>query len=63
MPYKYNVSRRHHIPTERRRITNWPAYEAGLRQRSDLIFWLDETALSEWHAPRQPGRPISVRLT
>jgi hypothetical protein len=56
MPFKHNTSRRHHIPMARRRITNWPAYEAGLRRRGDLTFWLDEAALSEWHAPRRTSR-------
>jgi hypothetical protein len=56
MPFKHYASRRHHIPTTRRRITNWPAYEAGLRQRGDLTFWLDEAAPSEWHAPRRASR-------
>ena len=56
MPFKHNASRRHHIPKARRRITNWPAYEAGLRQRGDLTFWLDETALSGWQAPRRTSR-------
>ncbi len=38
-------------------MTNWPAYEAGLRRRGDLTFWLDEAALSGWQAPRRstPG--------
>jgi hypothetical protein len=56
MPFKYNAPRRHHIPTAQRRITNWPAYEAGLRRRGDLTFWLDETALSGWQAPRRTSR-------
>jgi hypothetical protein len=56
MPFKHNTSRRHHIPKARRRITNWPAYEAGLRQRGDVTFWLDEAALSGWQAPRRTSR-------
>ena len=56
MPFKHNASRRNHIPKARRRITNWPAYEAGLRRRGDLTFWLDETALSGWRAPRRTSR-------
>jgi Transposase DDE domain len=56
MPFKHNASRRHHIPKARRRITNWPTYEAGLRRRGDLTFWLDETALSGWRAPRRTSR-------
>ena len=56
MPFKHNASRRHRIPKVRRRITNWPAYEAGLRRRGDVTFWLDETALSGWRAPRRTSR-------
>jgi Transposase DDE domain len=56
MPFKHNASRRNHIPKARRRITNWPAYEAGLRRRGDVTFWLHETALSGWRAPRRTSR-------
>jgi transposase len=56
MPLKHNASRRHHIPKARCRVTNWPVYEAGLRQRGDLTFWLEEACLSRWHAPRRTTR-------
>lgn len=46
MPFKHNVTRRHRIPGARYRVTNWPSYEAGLRQRGDLTFWVDEAALA-----------------
>ena len=36
MPFKHNAARRHHIPRVCHRVTNWPAYEAGLRRRGDL---------------------------
>ena len=57
MPFKHNAARRHHIPRARYRVTNWPAYEAGLRRRGDLTFWVDEAALAGWQAPRRstPG--------
>ncbi|MGI4796077.1 MAG: IS5 family transposase [Janthinobacterium lividum] len=57
MPFKHNAARRHRIPKQRWRVTNWPAYEAGLRRRGDLTFWLDEAALAGWQAPRRstPG--------
>src|SRR5580698_2628066 len=61
MPFKHNATRRHHIPKARRRITNWPSYEAGLRRRGDVTFWLDEASLSGWCAPRRTtrgGQPI-----
>ncbi len=56
MPFKHNAARRHHISKQRWRMTNWPAYEAGLRQRGDLTLWLDEAALSGWSAPRRTTR-------
>jgi len=36
MPHKYNAQRRHRIPKRRYKVTNWQAYEAGLRQRGSL---------------------------
>jgi len=56
MPFKHNASRRHHVPKVRRSVTNWLAYEAGLQQRGDLTFWLDETASDGCHAPRRTTR-------
>jgi hypothetical protein len=61
VPFKHNAARRHRIPKVRHRVQNWPAYEAGLRRRGDLTFWLDETALAGWHAPRRTtpgGQPL-----
>ena len=57
MPFKHNASRRHRIPRARYKVTNWSAYEAGLRRRGDLTFWVDEAALAGWRAPRRntPG--------
>jgi hypothetical protein len=57
MPFKHNAARRHRIPKQRWRVTKWPAYEAGLRRRGDVTFWLDEAALAGWQAPRRstPG--------
>jgi len=53
MPFKHNASRRHRIPKQRFRVMNWPAYEAGLRRRGDLTFWVDDAALAGWQAPRR----------
>jgi hypothetical protein len=61
MPFKHNAARRHRIPKACHRVQNWPAYETGLRRRGDLTFWLDETALAGWHAPRRTtpgGQPL-----
>src|SRR5690349_18161623 len=57
MPHKYNADRRHRIPRTRYRVTNWKAYEAGLRQRGSLTIWFTEEAIAAWRAaPRTtPG--------
>ena len=39
MPFNLNQDRRHHIPRQTHKVTNWPAYEAGLRQRGSLTVW------------------------
>ncbi len=57
MPFKHNAARRHRIPRACYRVTNWPSYEAGLRQRGDLTVWVEEAALAGWQSPRRstPG--------
>ena len=57
MPFKHTAARRHHIRRARYRVTNWAAYEAALRRRGDLMFWVDDAALAGWQAPRRstPG--------
>src|SRR5919202_5383745 len=57
MPFKVNADRRHHIPKQRRRVTNWAEYDDALRQRGSLTVWLTEEAIAAWHAePRTtPG--------
>ena len=41
------------------RIRNWPQYDAGLKQRSNLTLWLDEAAISAWRAPTDHTRGLS----
>src|SRR4051795_1013214 len=57
MPFKANADRRHHIPEQRRRITNWAEYDAALRPRGSPTVWFTEEAIAAWHAePRTtPG--------
>ena len=50
MPFKANADRRHRIPKQRRRITNWAEYDAALRQRGSLTVWFTEEAIAAWHA-------------
>ena len=65
MPFKHNAARRHRIPRARYRVRNWPAYEAGLQRRGDLMLWVDKAALARWRAPRQStpgGQPLYADL-
>jgi len=39
VPFKANAKRRHHIPRQKRQVTNWAAYDASLRQRGSLTVW------------------------
>jgi hypothetical protein len=57
VPFKANQDRRHHIPKQRRRVTNWAEYDAALRQRGSLTLWFTEAAIAAWKAaPRTtPG--------
>jgi len=50
MPFKLNQNRRHHIPRQRHKVTNWPDYEASLRQRGNLTVWFTEEAIAAWAA-------------
>src|SRR4051794_23006968 len=56
MPFKANAARRHHIPKQRHRVTNWPAYDAALRQRGSLTVWFTEEAIAAWCAEPRTTR-------
>lgn len=56
MPHKHNADRRHHIPKMSFKVRNWPAYEAGLRQRGSLTFWIEDTALKCWQTSGPDGQ-------
>src|SRR3954464_8761258 len=55
-PFKLNQDRRHHIPRQRRKVTNWPAYDASLRQRGSLTVWFTEEAVDAWAAEPRTTR-------
>jgi hypothetical protein len=56
LPFKLNQNHRHHIPRQRRKVTNWPAYEAGLRQRGSLTVWFTDEAIAAWAAEPRTTR-------
>jgi hypothetical protein len=47
MPHKYNADRCRRISKRRYKVTNWRAYEAGLRQRGSLAIWFTEAGVTE----------------
>ena len=56
MPFKLNQDRRHHIPRQQHKVTNWPAYETGLRQRGSLTVWFSDEAVAAWAAEPRTTR-------
>src|SRR6202521_5713262 len=56
MPFKVNADRRHHIPKQQHRVTNWSEYDAALRQRGSLTIWFTEEAIAAWRAEPRTTR-------
>jgi hypothetical protein len=65
VPFKAHAGRRHHIPKQRHRVTNWVEYDAALRRRGSLTVWFSEAAIAAWRAePRttRGGQPWYCEL-
>ena len=65
VPFKANADRRHHIPKQQDRVTNWSEYDAALRQRGSLTVWFSEEAIAAWRAePRttRGGQPLYAAI-
>jgi len=58
VPFKLNQDRRHHIPKQKHKVTNWREYDASLRQLGSLTMWVTPEALAAWHPPKT-GRPVT----
>src|SRR5918998_6261706 len=56
LPFKTNADRRHHIPKQQHRVTNWAAYDAGLCARGSLTVWFTAEAVEAWRAEPRTGR-------
>jgi hypothetical protein len=56
MPFKANANRRHRIPKQRQKVTNWAEYDAGLRARGSLTVWFTAEAIEGWRAEPRTGR-------
>src|SRR5689334_10298777 len=72
MPFKANADRRHRIPRQRHRVTNWADYDAALRARGSLTVWFTTEAIAAWRAeprttrggqPRYSSLAITTALT
>src|ERR671929_417295 len=56
VPFKANAARRHRIPRQRHRVTNWAEYDAALRQRGSLTVWFTDEAIAAWRAAPRTTR-------
>jgi hypothetical protein len=56
VPFKANATRRHRIPKQRHRVTNWSEYDAALRHRGSLTVWFSEEAIATWRAEPRTTR-------
>jgi hypothetical protein len=56
LPFKAQAARRHHIPKQKHRVTNWAEYDAGLRARGSLTVWFTPEAIEAWRAEPRTGR-------
>ena len=56
MPFKANAARHHHIPKQKRKVTNWADYNVSLRQRGSLTLWFSEDAIAGWRAAPRTTR-------
>jgi Transposase DDE domain len=56
VPFKLNQDRRRHIPKQKHKVTNWPAYDASLRQRGSLAVWFSAEAVEAWAAEPRTTR-------
>ena len=56
MPFKANQDRRHRIPRQRHRVTNWPEYDAALQARGSLTVWFTAEAIAAWRAEPRTTR-------
>jgi hypothetical protein len=56
VPFKSNAARRHRIPKQRHRVTNWAEYDAALRQRGSLTVWFSGEAIAARRAEPRTTR-------
>jgi hypothetical protein len=65
VPFKANAKCRHHIPKQKRRLTNWPAYEAregGCSRKDHRRTTEVGVSVLVLNRMLELGRPDSVRV-
>src|SRR3954465_9827323 len=53
LPFKLNQDRRHHIPEQKHKVTNWRDYDESLRRRGSVTVWFSDEAVGAWEAERR----------
>ncbi len=56
VPFKLNQDRRHRIPKQKHKVTNWREYDASLRRRGSLTVWFTDEAIAAWRAAPRTTR-------
>src|SRR4051795_10234 len=56
LPLKLNQARRHHIPEQTRKVTNWRDYDERLRRRGSVTGCFSDEAVEAWEAERRTSR-------
>jgi len=56
MPFKADTARRHHIPRQKRKVTNQATHDASLRQRGSLTIWFSDAAIAAWRVEPRTTR-------
>ena len=59
LPFKAEADRAVTSPEQKHRVTNWPAYDAGLRQRGSLTVWFTDEAIAAWRLNHAPPGAVS----
>ncbi|MFL5252813.1 MAG: transposase [Rhodopila sp.] len=60
MPFKADVARRHHIPKQKRKVTNRTARDASLCHRGSLTIWFSDAAIVAWQAALRTTRGVQA---
>jgi hypothetical protein len=56
LPFEALAARRHRIPEQKHRVTDWAEYDAGLRARGSLTVRFTPEAIAAWRAGPRTGR-------